>query len=702
MFKKVSIFSLVTSMAVLLPHSVAFADLDNAGNEFILSVLPNYTTPNVEVHLTSSVSTTVTVEYPVNAPTFTSSVAVNPGAITIVSLPSDAAQAWPNAVITNNSFRLSAPSEFVAYTVDRAPYSSDAALALPVDALNNEYVLNTYTEAFGNAEASITAAFDNTTVTITPSNNLGGGQLAGVPFDIVLNRGEGYMITVGSNITGGLSGTIVTSDKPVSVTNGNYCTQIPMGTAYCDHIYEQSQPVATWGNSVIAVNLANRDSGSVYRVVSAEDNNVITLDGASQGTINRGQYLELGPITDAHLIAGSKPILVSQFMTGSTSPGASQGDPAMANLIPSEQFLNSYTLSTVGGGQFASHYLTIIALNADVGSLSLDGTAVDSANFVAIPGTSYSYARLSVNEGTHNTASVNDHGVYLAGYNQDDSYLYAGGASFSFINPVGDENAPICSLVASDDPAILIGSGTDNRPTEDTNLNGILDAGEDLNGNGKIDKDKGIFFVELLPGSSNVQLNVTPFIPGAGVVNYSIGLTDPNIQGQGTVRITDGAGNICTSVIGEGVICDDTDLTPILFSMDGLANDAYQTGRAIAKYLRNYSGSKTAGSSLVSQLNSLYLANWDLTWTELPKVDQRNCSNAGLCVSVNSISKIAEYNGAALTMFNINKTLIKKLRASGAPAGLIKTLRLQNKNVYADSQEASANIPAETLSCPVL
>jgi hypothetical protein len=690
----------LASFALLLNCGDAFADLDNAGNEFILSVLPNYTTPNVEVHLTSTVATTVSVEYPVNAPTFTTSVAVNPGAITIVSLPSDAAQAWSNGVIQNNSFRLSAPAEFVAYTVDRAPYSSDAALALPVDALNNEYIVNTYTEAFGNAEASITAAFDNTTVTITPSNNLGSGQLAGVPFDIVLNRGEGFMILAAAGLPGGLSGSIITSDKPVSVTNGNYCTQVPNGTAYCDHIYEQSQPVATWGNSVLAVNLANRDGGTIYRVVSAEDNNVITLDGASQGTINRGQYLELGPIPDAHVIAGSKPILVSQFMTGSTSPGANQGDPAMANLIPSEQFLSDYTFSTVGGGQFASHYLTIIALNSDVGFLTLDGSVVNSSEFTAIPATSYSYARISVNEGTHLTSSTNGHGVYLAGYNQDDSYLYAGGARFAFINPVGDENSPLCSLILSDNPALYNGSGTDNRPTEDVNLNGILDAGEDLNGNGKIDKDKGVFFVELLPGFSNLSLNVPSFVPGAGVVNYTLSLVDPNLPASGTVRVTDGAGNTCTSVLGGGAICDSTDLTPILFSMDGAANDAYKTGLAIRKYLKKYSGVAGAGNKLVNQLNSLYLANWNLTWTELPKTELTNCSNAEMCVNVNSINEVEDYNSTALSMYNINKTLLKKLKNSGTPASLIQTLREQNQSILSEAQALSLEIPAETLSCP--
>lgn len=54
--------------------------LDNSGSEFILAFLPNYNgnTGRVQLHLTSSVATNVTVEYPVNSPTFTQTVAVAP------------------------------------------------------------------------------------------------------------------------------------------------------------------------------------------------------------------------------------------------------------------------------------------------------------------------------------------------------------------------------------------------------------------------------------------------------------------------------------------------------------------------------------------------------------------------------------------------------------------------------------------------
>jgi hypothetical protein len=689
----------VLSMVAFANPQFATADLDNAGEEFILSVLPNYTTPNVEVHLTSAVATTVTVEYPVNAPTFTSSVAVNPGSITIVSLPSDAAQSWSSGVIQNNSFRLSAPVEFVAYTVDRAVYSSDAALGLPVDALNNEYVVTTYNEAFGNAEVAVTAVFDNTTVTITPSNDLGGGQLAGVPFSITLNRGEGYLFTAPAGAPGGLAGSIVESDKPVSVTNGNYCTQIPIGTSYCDHIYEQAQPTATWGNSVIAVNLAQRTGGTIYRVVTSEDNNDITLDGVSQGIINRGQYLEIGPIDSAHVIAGTKPIFATQFMTGSTSPGATEGDPAMSNLIPNDQFLSGYTFSTVGGGQFDVHYLTIVAKDSDVGSLIIDGVAVPPGSFTAVSGTGYSYAVLRVDEGTHNTSSANGHGLYLAGYNQDDSYLYPGGARFGFINPVGDANPPLCDLSLID-PALVqySGTGTDNRPSEDINDNNILDAGEDLNNNGLIDKDKGIFFVQLLPGSSNLTLDVAPFVPGVGSVTYGLSATDPALPVSGGVLVTDGAGNTCQSSLAENQ-CEDTDLTPNLVAMDGAASDMLKLGKAIKKYLKRYSGNSTLGGSAISQLNALYLANWTLTWTELPKKAQDNCTNPQACVNVNSVTPLIDYNVDINQMVALNKGLIKKLKAAGAPLSLIQEFRRQNQEFLLDAQQNAAQIPTETLSC---
>ncbi|MCY2959852.1 MAG: hypothetical protein NTY35_06765 [Planctomycetota bacterium] len=108
--------------------------------------------------------------------------------------------------------------------------------------------------------------------------------------------------------------------------------------------------------------------------------------------------------------------------------------------------------------------------------------------------------------------------------------------------PVGDANAPLCSIVNAPDETSATGTATDNRPSEDVDNDQFLDPGEDLNNNGQIDVDTGVTSVILLPGSANLTLNVPAFPPGAPVVNFTLNLVDTSLPGTGVVRITDGAG----------------------------------------------------------------------------------------------------------------------------------------------------------------
>lgn len=58
--------------------------------------------------------------------------------------------------------------------------------------------------------------------------------------------------------------------------------------------------------------------------------------------------------------------------------------------------------------------------------------------------------------------------------------------------------------------------------------------------------DTGITLVELLAGASNLTLVVDPnAVVGDSIVRYSVSLTNPLTAGDGTVRVTDGAGNTC-------------------------------------------------------------------------------------------------------------------------------------------------------------
>ncbi len=534
--RHLSVFAL---LALCVPASAQ--NLDNSGTEFLCGFLQNYTVATLELHLTSETATNVTVNYPVNTPTFTTTVAVTPGAITIVTIPSTANSNWTANGVGNHMVQAVAPDEFTCYTINRAPFSSDAAMALPVDTMNTEFILNDYD---GAGLFTACARFDNTTVTITPTSALGVNP-AGAPFQIMLNAGEAFYGSAGST----LSGTVIESDRVIGVTNGNNCTNVPAGTSYCDAIFEVAQPVQTWGNQYLVANLPNRPSGDFYRIYASEDGTDVLLDGVSAGIINRGAYLELGPLAGDHQFtsAGGEAFYVLQFMTGSTYAGAITGDPAMGNVISTPQYKSAYTFSTAGGAQFAQHWLTVIANDSDLATITLDGSAIGAANFTAITGTGYSVARLTIQEGSHSTASIQGHGITVEGYNQDDSYIFPGGALFQFINNAGDTNAPLC--FGSHNPTSFDGTTQDNRPTEDANGNGQLDPGEDLNGNGTIDVDTGIFFVQLMAGSTNLDITVAPFQPGDGMVTFTLDQTDPSLDSTGGAIITDGAGNTTTCPI---------------------------------------------------------------------------------------------------------------------------------------------------------
>ncbi len=550
--------------ALAAPPSVAQISIDNKGEDFIIAWLPaaaDGLVPAIELHLTSDVATSVTVDYPINSPTFTTTVAVGPGAVTIVSLPSTIntgpANAWAADSVMNNCVRAFADQEFVAYMISRVTFTSDAALCLPIETMNTEYVLVDYLPNLGifPSEFVVYAAFDDTTVTITPPIDLAGGHAAGVPFQVTLDRGEGYE---GESVSlsgpdGSITGTIVQSDKPVGVTNGSECVNVPTGFFACDHVFEVAQPVQTWGQDVLVANLPLRSLGSIYRIVASEDGTTVNLDGVFLAALDRGGFFETGGLTGNHRFDADKPIFVCQFMTGQGFGGNGTGDPAMGNMIPCEQFQRAYTFSTIGGGQFAQNFLTVLANNADLDTITLDGTPIGAGSFTAIPGSSFSVALLPLTEGTHSTASINPHGITVEGYNNFDSYLYPGGASFELINPAGDANLPLCSIVPDVNSAT--GTASDPRPSEDVNGNGVLDAGEDLNGNGQIDEDTGIFFVVLDPASVNVSLTVDPFVPGDASVGFQIDRVDLGQPGSATVNISDGAGNLtsCSVDFGLGV-----------------------------------------------------------------------------------------------------------------------------------------------------
>ncbi|MCA9242812.1 MAG: DUF11 domain-containing protein [Phycisphaerales bacterium] len=527
--------------------------IDNKGIEFITSFMPNFFTPQIELHLTGEQHTMVTVTYPVRNPTFTTTVAVNPGQVTIVALPYQASSVWPLGIVANNAVRAVSldGKEFIVYQINRVSTTSDAALGLPINALNTEYIISGYYSTLTRSDRgqfTVVAVADDTDVTITPKQELAGpgaGYPAGLPFMITLDRGEGFLAQSKVNgLPGDLTGSIVSSSRPVAVSNGNKCANVPADVYACDHVFETAHPTATWGHDIFVANLPLRPNGSFYRVVGSVNGTPVTMDGAALGMVNRGAYLEVGPLTGIHVFSATNPIFVTQYMTGQDFTGAEFGDPAMGNAVPAEQYLNAYTFSTVGGNQFDHNFLTLFAMNADIGQVLLDGVAIPAASFAPVPGSNFSAVVLPLGQGTHETFSPNPHGITVEGYDDFDSYIYPGGALFRVISRQ-DEDDPVCSLtVHPGPPDSATGEARDDR-TEDTNGNGDLDPGEDLDMDGRLDEDSGIQQVFLEPNSVNLILTVDPFQPSDPVVTFTVTLDNPVMEGRGHVRALDFSQNYC-------------------------------------------------------------------------------------------------------------------------------------------------------------
>jgi hypothetical protein len=458
--------------------NLLYAAQDNKGTDFIVGFLPNHSN-NIsksfnEIHLTSDVPTTVTVEYPVNSPSFTKTVSVSPGIITTVPFDNtNPAYKWTSDAVTNNAVHAYANDEFALYMVNKADRTSDVALALPVDVLGTDYIVMSY--AYGHSSTgsqfAVYATEDNTTVTITPSA-LYSSHSAGESFDIALKkRGEGYFAQANVDFTG----TIISANKPVGLSNGVACVNI--GKGKCDHIFQMAPPVSAWGTTALVSDLAppvsawgiialfsDLPNGVQYRILAAEDGTTVSQDGSPiASTLAAGHFHSTGTLSGNHVFEADKPILVTAFMEGSSN---NFGDPAMGNVVPPEQFLNRYTFATIGGELFSEHHLQVTVNNTETDTITLDGSPIGASNFTAIKGTDYSIATISLPEGSHNTVSNLGHGIFVIGLAERNSYLYPGGIQLEGI--IVANNTPVAANVNIGGTPVVNSALTVNYTYSDT------------------------------------------------------------------------------------------------------------------------------------------------------------------------------------------------------------------------------------------
>ena len=167
-----------------------------------------------------------------------------------------------------------------------------------------------------------------TLLTITPTCHVTIGTEtveAGDSINVTLARAETLLIAC----VGDLTGTKVTSNRPISFFCGDQCPYIPSGVPYCDQIVEQLPPVEAWGRQFATAPLKTR-SFDVFRIVASANSTTViircTHHSGSQGyvdtfVLNEGGYTDVATSKQHRFLldGGGQENLTSPVFSGNQS-----------------------------------------------------------------------------------------------------------------------------------------------------------------------------------------------------------------------------------------------------------------------------------------------------------------------------------------------------------------------------------------------
>jgi hypothetical protein len=453
----------------IIALTVAIQAPDNKGIEFFLCFPQNYVQAS---HKTSVyISAEQSVQAAITAPGIGFSQLVNIAADSTVEVVIPFQFIEMTGVIENKGVwvrSLDVNKEISVVGLNQQTATTDAYLALPLDTLGTEYVLNGYnTLSSWASHAGIVATEDGTQVTVFPSNNINGVNYPNSQ-TFNLNKFQTLYLQSSNDVTGSR----VVSNKRIGVVGGHRCANVLVNQPYCDTLMEYMAPVNTWANEFLTVPLATRRAGDVFRVMTNENGNVIQRNGVTVATINRYQYYEY--ITGVpERITTSKPALLVQYSRGTTADGVTS-DPFSMWIPPTAQFSANYFITNLAN---FDNWINIVIENGKQGGLNIDGAPLGGSWF-PITGTTFVATQRRVSAGFHHVyhnSPIVPFGIYSYGWADFDSYGYPGGIRLA---PLQDP----CTVTAP-----VAGDGIDNDC--DQRIDEELNNGIDDDGDGRVDED---------------------------------------------------------------------------------------------------------------------------------------------------------------------------------------------------------------------
>lgn len=356
-----------------------------------------------------------------------------------------------------------ADETFALYSVNQmgvpGSFSFDGAHILPVEALGNEYMIQTADGDFTATEFVVMSTQPGTTnvsIELKVNSRRGNTQQLNVTFtdskQIYIVRSQAPNPDDLTEVQIDLSGSTICADQPVAVWSGNQVAIVPYQDGMSnDHAYDQLLPLNKWGKEFIVPATACNTSMNIMRVVALQDGTNVTMmrgQAATVKTLNQkevfSQQLTINDKNNPHnatrYVVADKPIQVYLYSSSGSANTwyddddvmHTPSDPSMTLIPPLEYLTDTVIFQSFNGGSGnLTHQVNIWALTSQTGTIQMDGAALTGWRTVSA-NTSYSQLNIPITAATHTiTAPTKCFSGYAYGIDDGQAYMYPIGYDFT-------------------------------------------------------------------------------------------------------------------------------------------------------------------------------------------------------------------------------------------------------------------------------
>lgn len=428
-----TLFIVIISTGLRLEASYRHSSM---GKVFWVSYMENSTDPgSLNIQIAAERRSLVTLSIPVLGDR---SFTLEAGHDTVVVFPNNLVYVTGSESVQNKGVRIKSDENISVIAHNIAPFSSDATLVYPLDYIpgGSRYWINTYRGSAGfPSQCMIIATDDSTLVEITPSVQTRGGRVAGVPFFVLLNRGQTYQIQAQG--TGNLSGTLVRtpeSCKKIVVFSGSRCAQgiFDAGCSGCDHLWSQELPQSHWGKSHVSAPLYNMNRGYYFQILASENNTQVTANGVLLTQLNQGEFYGYEVQDNTPIcFESSAAVSIIQLVKSAECNGHPQGrgDPSLFHLTPQEQWTTQIRFRLFLTNNMNTGYTTL--LSTDLSTLEINDLPLTAYNIIDSQTLCNNLKSVTfvAQQGGYTLRSSVPYYAYQYAYGNAESYVTAAGSS---------------------------------------------------------------------------------------------------------------------------------------------------------------------------------------------------------------------------------------------------------------------------------